>query len=106
MEDLRALGDPAIDELIELKVASAWIGPGRHCVLYPLRDGQEYNMVLLRPDNMPLGVNRSRGDIDEMTESFKGWDRRQVLTSQTLYDDVLTRETLGLPNSFLWSLLF
>jgi salicylate hydroxylase len=50
------------------------MGPEKHCVFYPIRGGKEYNLVLLRPDNLPSDVRTVNGDIDEMKESFRGWD--------------------------------
>jgi hypothetical protein len=50
------------------------MGPSKHCVLYPLKGGSEYNLVLIRPDNLPPGISKIQGEIDEMRETFKGWD--------------------------------
>lgn len=50
------------------------MGPNKHSVFYPLRGGSEYNLVLIRPDNLPPGTNKVQGEIGEMRETFKGWD--------------------------------
>lgn len=50
------------------------MGPDRHCVFYPLRGGAEFNLVLLRPDNLPENVRTTQGDLGEMRTTFEGWD--------------------------------
>ena len=50
------------------------MGPERHCVFYSINMGKDFNLVLLRPDNMPVGARTAQGDVDEMRESFRGWD--------------------------------
>lgn len=42
--------------------------------MYSLKGGEEYNIVLLVPDNLPPNVRRAEGDIDEMMALFEGWD--------------------------------
>ncbi|TEA18536.1 FAD-dependent monooxygenase OpS4 [Colletotrichum sidae] len=78
LEYLQQLRDPRVDELCSRKQVTAWIGPQRHTVLYPVKGGKEFNLVLIRPDNMPPGVKRAEGDIGEMRESFVGWDETWV----------------------------
>ncbi|KAK8112023.1 FAD binding domain-containing protein, partial [Apiospora kogelbergensis] len=51
-----------------------WIGPGAHAVGYSLRNGDMYNIVLLVPDNLPPGVRRQSGSVEEMEALFHGWD--------------------------------
>jgi salicylate hydroxylase len=33
-----------------------------------------YNIVLLVPDNLPPGVSKQSGSVEEMKELFVGWD--------------------------------
>ena len=73
-EQLKALNDPQIDNLCNRKVVTTWMGPERHCVFYSINMGKDFNLVLLRPDNMPVGARTAQGDVDEMRESFRGWD--------------------------------
>ncbi|KAF4443576.1 salicylate hydroxylase [Fusarium acutatum] len=75
-EDLQALNDEALNNLMQKKTATCWMGPDRHCVLYPLKGGKAFNLVLLRPDNLPKDVRRAPGDLGEMRRSFEGWDPR------------------------------
>lgn len=51
-----------------------WIGPGAHAVGYSLRGGMEYNIVLLVPDDLPEGVDRQPGSVEQMKVLFKDWD--------------------------------
>lgn len=51
------------------------MGPQKHCVFYPIRGGQEYNLVLLCPDNMPAGARTLKGELNEMRENFNNWDK-------------------------------
>ncbi|KAF4785643.1 hypothetical protein HER10_EVM0008315 [Colletotrichum scovillei] len=71
---LKALNDPGVDDLCARKLATVWMGPDKHTVFYPVRGGREFNLVLIRPDNMELGEKRVQGDIEEMRESYRGWD--------------------------------
>ncbi|KAI0121709.1 FAD binding domain-containing protein [Xylariales sp. AK1849] len=51
-----------------------WIGPGAHAVGYSLSAGNMYNIVLLVPDDLPEGVSKQPGSIEEMKALFKDWD--------------------------------
>jgi len=73
-EQLHALKDPKVEELCALKAVSVWYGPEKHAVFYPVRAGQEFNLVLLRPDNLEVGARVKEGDIGEMRATFEGWD--------------------------------
>lgn len=73
---LEAIGDPQIMELCSKKLATAWLGPSKHAVFYPLKGGQQFNLVLLRPDDLPTGTRQIQGEVDEMRATFEGWDER------------------------------
>ncbi|KAL4916864.1 hypothetical protein BDW62DRAFT_218465 [Aspergillus aurantiobrunneus] len=62
-----------------------WVGPGAHVVSYSLRGGDMLNIVLLVPDNLPPGVAREKGSVEEMRALFDGWD--PVLTRFLSYVD-------------------
>ncbi|SPN97564.1 related to salicylate hydroxylase [Cephalotrichum gorgonifer] len=51
-----------------------WIGPGAHAVGYSLRGGTVYNIVLLVPDDLPEGVDRQPGSVEQMRTLFRDWD--------------------------------
>ena len=71
---LLALHDPRVEALCAQKTVTLWMGPQKHCVFYPVRGGKEFNLVLLRPDNLPANARTVQGDIEEMRSSFEGWD--------------------------------
>ena len=71
---LEELHDSQVEDLCNKKALTVWFGPNRHAVFYPLKSGQEFNLVLLRPDNLAEGVRTEQGDISEMRASFEGWD--------------------------------
>ncbi|KAJ5177578.1 Monooxygenase FAD-binding [Penicillium coprophilum] len=73
-EQLEALGDEKVNELCQDIAVTGWLGPEKHTVFYPLRGGKEFNLVLMRPDNLSSDSRREQGDIQEMRESYADWD--------------------------------
>ncbi|KAI1414773.1 FAD/NAD(P)-binding domain-containing protein [Hypoxylon sp. FL1857] len=71
---LNHIQDPELRELVSKPKCNIWIGPNSHVVGYSLRGGTEYNMVLLVPDDLPSGVSRQAGSVEEMRALFKNWD--------------------------------
>jgi salicylate hydroxylase len=51
-----------------------WAGPGSHVVAYSLKGGEQINIVLLCPDNLPAGTAKQAGSLEEMQKLFIGWD--------------------------------
>lgn len=80
---LQNLKDPAIDELCKERVVRMWIGPESHSVFYPVRCGNEFNLVMTRPDDLPPDVRTAEGNLAEMQAVFEGWDPvlRKLLTA-------------------------
>lgn len=72
--NLEDIGDPVLRELVSKPSVNFWIGPESHVVGYSLRQGQVYNLVLLRPDDLPEDVSRAAADVDEMRKLFEPWD--------------------------------
>lgn len=68
------ISDPDLKALVQNPEVHFWIGPGAHAVGYSLRGGRMYNIVLLVPDNLPPGVSRQAGSVEEMRKLFVGWD--------------------------------
>lgn len=66
--------DPKLRAWVENPEVHFWIGPGAHVVGYSLRAGKMYNIVLLVPDDLPAGVARQAGSVDQMRKLFDGWD--------------------------------
>ncbi|EYE97466.1 putative monooxygenase [Aspergillus ruber CBS 135680] len=77
--------DPELKRLVENPEVHFWVGPGAHAVAYSLRGGRMFNVVLLVPDNLPPGVAREAGSIEEMRGLFGGWD--PILTRFLSYVD-------------------
>ena len=73
-EQLLSLNDSKVEQLCAKNVVTLWMGPDKHSVFYPVRGGQQFNLVLLRPDDLPLGSRITQGDIGEMRATFDGWD--------------------------------
>ncbi|EXJ55608.1 hypothetical protein A1O7_08536 [Cladophialophora yegresii CBS 114405] len=71
---LEAFQDPSIDELIKSGCTYNWIGPDRHSVFYPLKNSTVFNLVLIRPDDLPEGSRTAAGDVDDMRMTYEGWD--------------------------------
>lgn len=72
--DLDQVTDPELRDWITSPTVHFWIGPGAHAVGYSLRAGKMYNIVLLVPDDLPAGISRQPGSVDEMRALFKDWD--------------------------------
>lgn len=70
--------DPELREWVSNPSVHFWIGPGAHAVGYSVRAGKMYNIVLLVPDDLPEGVSRQSGSVEEMKVLFKDWDPMYV----------------------------
>ncbi|KIW00735.1 uncharacterized protein PV09_07719 [Verruconis gallopava] len=66
--------DEALRSWIRNPECHFWIGPESHVVGYSLKGGEQFNLVLLCPDNLPEGLARQAGSLDEMRKLFEGWD--------------------------------
>lgn len=73
-ETLQALNDPQVNDFCKTQAVTIWAGPEKHGVFYPLRGGEEYNLVLLGPDDLPAGTRTAAGNLEEMKQAFQGWD--------------------------------
>ena len=72
--NLDDISDPELRDWVMNPSCHFWIGPGAHAVGYSLRGGRMYNIVLLVPDDLPEGVSRFPGSVDQMKALFKEWD--------------------------------
>ncbi|KAI9700290.1 MAG: hypothetical protein M1836_002305 [Candelina mexicana] len=72
--DAKDIEDLELREWITKPALHIWLGPKSHVVGYSIRGGQMYNLVLLCPDDLPAGVSKAEGDLEEMRELFEGWD--------------------------------
>lgn len=71
---LDQIKDPELRSWVENPTCNFWAGPGSHVVAYSVRGGQQYNVVLLVPDDLPENVAKQTGSVDEMKKLFTGWD--------------------------------
>ncbi|KAK2810146.1 hypothetical protein FQN50_003115 [Emmonsiellopsis sp. PD_5] len=89
IEDIK---DERLRRVVENPEVHFWIGPNAHVVAYSLRGGTAYNIVLLVPgklpshdvqllqridpktDDLPPGVSKLEGSIEEMKSLFTEWD--------------------------------
>ncbi|KAI1288164.1 hypothetical protein F5Y03DRAFT_380115 [Xylaria venustula] len=71
---LDEIDDPELRDMVQKPSTNFWIGPGAHVVAYSVRGGTMYNIVLLVPDDLPEGVRRQPGSVEEMRALFEGWD--------------------------------
>ena len=87
-KQLEQLKDFRVNALISGKTQHLWMGPDQHCTFYPVRGGNEFNLVLLCPDNLPQGTRTAKGASSEVQEAFKDWDPalRKIIS---YVDDVL-----------------
>ncbi|KAI5923891.1 FAD binding domain-containing protein [Camillea tinctor] len=72
--DLDDIRDPDLRAWVERPTCHFWVGPYAHAAGYSLRAGSMYNIVLLVPDDLPDGISKQAGSIDEMKTFFEGWD--------------------------------
>ena len=66
--------DDELRHAITLPQLRIWMGPESHAVAYSVRGGQTLNIVLFVPDDLPLDVAKSEGNLNEMAKLFEGWD--------------------------------
>jgi salicylate hydroxylase len=50
-----------------------WLGPGQHCVSYPV-DGDLVNLVAMVPAPVPPPGGMTEGDREEVLTAYRGWD--------------------------------
>lgn len=72
--DLDQIHDPELRAWVQNPTCHFWVGPGSHAVGYSLKGGNQYNIVLLVPDDLPEATSRQEGSVAEMMARFDGWD--------------------------------
>jgi salicylate hydroxylase len=80
----RALVDAELLPRMEARI-NVWVGPGRHCVWYPVRGGRWYSVVAAAPGTVPSSPRswREPSTVDELCYGFEDWHPsvRAVLSS-------------------------
>ncbi|KAK0614284.1 hypothetical protein B0T14DRAFT_437041 [Immersiella caudata] len=74
VEDLEGEDADELREVVASPTVRFWLGEGGHAVGYSVSAGKVYNLVFLCPDDLPEGVAKVEGDLQEMREKFSGWD--------------------------------
>ena len=92
-EHTDSLNNMALDEMLSPIMQKVWWGPDSHAVLYPVRGGDVFNLVLAVPDDLPPHVSKVPGSIEQMRRLFEGWDPR------------LRALIAGVPSSLKWKLM-
>ena len=73
--DTKIITDPELLEVVvKLRALRTWCGPDSHIVTYTLREGRQFNLVLVVPDDLPPEISRQHADVDQMRMIFEGWD--------------------------------
>jgi salicylate hydroxylase len=101
------LEDPELRNLIETPEMSAWMGPRRHVMAYPIvsliissfycilvgvihmylqRGKKEYNIVLLHPHSGSIESWTAEGNADKMRQQFDDFEPRSVSPSSKVYN--------------------
>ena len=83
-ERIEQLNDPFWNNAIVNVAPRVWVGPGCHAILYPVRSGAIWNVVLCCPDTLPPTVPQDVADIKDMVGAFKGWDPKLRLILETV----------------------
>ncbi|KAJ9645517.1 hypothetical protein H2204_001097 [Knufia peltigerae] len=89
---LDEINDPELREFVTERVATRWMGGGRHVQAYPIRHGQLYNMVLCHPDtDISEESWTAKASKQRVLENFADWDtgRLQKLLDLIPEDNVL-----------------
>lgn len=81
-ERVAQLQSPFWNQVLKDSAPRIWLGPLSHVICYPVRNKTIWNVVLLRPDDLPHDVPTAEADISEMKAAFEGWDANilQMLT--------------------------
>ncbi len=74
VDDLTGPDQAELRAFVAEPTVDFWVGPHSHSVGYSMRGGKTYNLVFLCPDDLPEGVSKLPGDLDEMRALFSSWD--------------------------------
>lgn len=70
----KLLNRPELLRLVDESVSYRWMGPGGHIMVYPIRNHQLFNMVLLHPDRRDTEESwTATGPKSHMMEFYSGW---------------------------------
>ncbi|KAK7958087.1 hypothetical protein PG988_012935 [Apiospora saccharicola] len=72
--DRDQIQDRELRDWLERPRLQIWLGPGTHAAGYSIRQGKQFNLALLAPDDFEDKETRVRGNMEELQERFGGWD--------------------------------
>jgi salicylate hydroxylase len=73
----KMMPNPELKELMEPPHATRWVGPSRHIVGYPIRNGELYNVALIHPDRGSAEESwTTRGSKQAMIDDYAEWEER------------------------------
>ncbi|KAJ8456919.1 hypothetical protein ONZ45_g18525 [Pleurotus djamor] len=70
------LKDDELRPMVDDPKVFCWMGPDRHIVSYCIRAKEEYNVVMIHPDNGAVESWTKEGDLEDMRRQFVGWESR------------------------------
>ncbi len=79
------MADPETAQLMTDVNSNAWIGPDRHVMAYPIRQGAMYNLVMCHQGQAKPGDWSVPGDVEEMKATYADFDPviRKVISKVT-----------------------
>lgn len=66
--------DPELKKITDEANLNFWLGPHKHSVVYLLQQGEQCNVVIIGPDNLPDNVMVQEANVKEMKKLFQDWD--------------------------------
>jgi salicylate hydroxylase len=70
----KLLDRPELLKLVDESIGYRWMGPGGHIMVYPIRNHQLFNMVLLHPDRRDTEESwTATGSKSNMIEFYSSW---------------------------------
>jgi salicylate hydroxylase len=70
----KLLSQPELLKLVDESISYRWMGPGGHIMVYPIRNHQLLNMVLLHPDRCDTEESwTATGPKSNMIEFYSSW---------------------------------
>lgn len=67
--------DERMRRMVSEPACRLYAGPKAHVIMYSLKGGNQVNIVLLVPDDLPPEVRtKAAGNTSEMMSLFDGWD--------------------------------
>lgn len=93
------LSDPDLKPFVDTPEMTGWMGPGRHIMAYNVRAKQEFNLVMLHPDDGSVESWTAEGSAEKMRADFADFEPRVqkmlALVKSTLKWRLMDRKPLA-----------